>query len=295
MHIHGRQFGVVLFLGLLGAWGAGCEEPKAAVTVDGPRKVPVDKLKGGPMPVREARQLAFRCIKDLPAANDEDRKLRSAFEERIIVLLAHPDPVQRSQAGRDLGELRRAQAIEALLLAAGDGEPDRAVRVDALRAIGWIGDSSCAMSVALRLNDPAVDVRIMAAKTLARLGNPQAAEALGKALKDPEPRVRASAVSALGWLRDPKTLDALTRALKDSDGQVRSSAAGALGLLGDKRAVPPLIDALKDTSSMVRYLAVSALGKLGDPQALPAVRPLVKDPDPAVRKAAQLATLKLQK
>lgn len=283
---------LVLLAGAL-FMGIGCDEQP--VSAGRGSATNLSALQGGPMPVREAKQMAQRCIQNLPDDKDPDtQKLRATFEERIVIMLADPDPVQRVEAAGDLGELRRSEAIDALLLAAGDGEPERAVRVAAITSIGWIGDSSCAFSVAQRLDDPAVDVREAAAKTLARLNNPAATPALIQAARDPDARVRTAAVSALGWQRDAQASQAVTAALKDEDMNVRAAAAGALGLLGDAQAVPALIETLHDSSPLVRYLSASALGKLGDAQASTALEPLLKDPDPAVRKAAQMAMGKLK-
>ncbi len=252
-------------------------------------------LKGGPMPAREARQMAQRCIQNLPDDKDpESKKLRETFEDCIVVMLADPDPVKRLAAAEDLGELRRSEAIDALLLAAGDGEPERAVRSGAILALGWIGDTSCAFSVAQRLDDPAVDVRLSAAKTLARLNNPVATPALITASRDADPDVRAAVISALGWQKDAQAKETVTAALKDEDMNVRAAAAGALGLLGETNSASALMASLQDPSPLVRYLSASALGKLGDAQAVPALEPLVKDPDPAVRKAAQMALDKIK-
>lgn len=282
----------LLWVGVLLA-GTGCQDQSMSPGRAGDPNAP--SFQGGPMPLREAQQVARRCVGNLPPQEASDPKLRKSFEERIVILLAAADPVRRAEAAEELGELRRREAVEALLLAAGDGEPAPSVRTAAITSLGWIGEESCAPSVAERLKDSDAEVRIAAAKTLARLNNPATTSALSRALADPDARVRSAVVGALGWLRDTKASYALSSALEDQDPAVRASAAGSLGLLGDSRSVPALVQALQDPSPLVRYLSASALGKLGDPQAIAALEPLRKDSDPAVRKAAHLALEKLKK
>ena len=70
------------------------------------------------MPLREARQLARRCSEGFAA--EDDKKLTAAFEDTIIRMLAHRDSAQRSRAAADLGTYRKADAVDALLLATGN-------------------------------------------------------------------------------------------------------------------------------------------------------------------------------
>ena len=246
------------------------------------------ELAGGPMPFREAQQLVNRSMKNWPAGTtDKDIEIRNAFTDTMLRLLAHPDPARRAEAATTLGEFRKPQSIDALLL--GVREDNRTVRVASIKALGWIGDKRCALAVANRLDDPAVDVRIAAADTLGRLKNPAAVNALITACKDPAPRVRAAAVGALGWIRDRRATKALIAATDDKTLRVRAAAVGALGLLKDPAALAALIVAGTDSSPLVRHQAASALGQLTDPNAKKALRRLAKDPNPAVQRAAKAA------
>jgi len=292
---------------------AGCEPEIQNAT-------PESELTGGPVPLKEARQLADRCVRDFDAKTpkaekkrktaetpqiDDNSEMRRTFREMVIRLLAHHDPAARAEAAQALGELRKLQAVDALLLAAEDD--NRAVRVSAIEALGWIGDPTAAPAIAPRLNDSAVDVRAAAATALGRLKNPLAAEALVEALSDADARVRSAAARSLGWVRYHKACAKLIAALNDPAPQVRASAAGALGLLaqpvpGDpkaqpmnpKQAVAPLINALSDKHPLVRYQAACTLGQLGDKRAIEHLEPLTKDIDPAVGKAATAAIQNLR-
>lgn len=253
--------------------------------------------RGGPMPLREARQLAKRCSEGFAA--EDDKKLQVAFEDTIIIMLAHRDAAQRAQAAGDLGTYRNASAIDALLLAVEDDSPT--VRSAAVSAIGWIDVKNAALSVAGRLQDSDPAVRKASAETLSRLANPVACDALIVALKDSDPAVRAASASALGWCRDSRAIKPLIASLKDSDPKVRSAAAGALGLIGPAEsvkknpAVMALINSLVDSDIMVRYMAAGALGKFGDTRALVPLRKLREDANLPVRNQAEAALRKLNK
>lgn len=276
-------------------WGlVGCEDQPAAER--SPAGAPGQGgYVGGPMPLREATMVADRAGQELSAGGEVDPKVRQAFREEIVQMLAHGEASRRAASARALGELRRPAAVEALYLASGVGEPDRTVRTEAVNALGWIGKADTALIVSARLEDPAVEVRQAAADALGRLANPQAEPFLVEALDDPEVRVRVGVARSLGLLRDPRAVEPLLGALQDASAQVRASAAGALGRLGDARAVVPLIHMLNDASPLVRYQAVGALGALGDRRAIEPVASRTElDPDEQVRNRARDAVAHLR-
>jgi len=116
---------------------------------------------------------------------------------------------------------------------------------------------------------------------LGELGDKRAVEPLIKALKDPDWIVRCDVAIALGALGDECAVEPLIYALKDPSEFVRKDAAVALRKLGDERAVEPLIKALKDFDKEMQWRAAEALGKIGDPKALDALERL-KDDDSKV-------------
>lgn len=243
------------------------------------------------MPLREATMVADRADEQMAGSpRAPEAKVRQAFREEIVQLLAHGQAERRAEAAEQLGEFRRPAAVEALYLASGVGEPNRAVRAAAVEAIGAIGQTDTAMIVAARLDDPAVEVREAAAEAVGKLGNPQVVSLLADAVSDPEERVRDSACRSLGLLRDARATESLLEALRDPSPKVRASAAGALGRVGNDQAVVPLILALNDTSPLVRYQAVGALASLGDARGIEPIRSLMqRDPDDSVRSRAKNA------
>ena len=283
---------LLLLWGVLLAGLVGCEDQPAADRPESPAPSPTaDAYAGGPMPLKEATMVADRAAERIAESpRPPEPKVRQAFREEIVQLLAHGQAERRAEAAEQLGEFRRSAAVEALYLASGVGEPNRAVRAEAVEAIGAIGQKDTAMIAAARLEDPAVEVRQAAAEAVGKLGNPQVVDLLADALSDPEERVRESACRSLGLLRDARATEALIEALRDSSPKVRAAAAGALGRIGDAAAVVPLILALNDPSALVRYQAVGALASLGDARGIGPIRSLMqRERDDAVRSRAKNA------
>jgi HEAT repeat protein len=132
-------------------------------------------------------------------------------------------------------------------------------RIGAVGALGVIGkyDPTVLPHVTLLLDDPDKTVRVYAIRALGRMGAPAAAAApaLSRALDDPD--VRAYVVEAIGLIgvADRPTIEAFTRELKDPtltasdwlhEWSRRSHVVNALGRLGPaaRGALPALLDIL---------------------------------------------------
>jgi HEAT repeat protein len=148
-------------------------------------------------------------------------------------------------------------------------DPNPAVRVAAIRAMGTPGDAELLIAA---LRDEDADVRLVAAQHLGGSG-PQAeqrAAALGEALKDRRAGVRREAAESL-WSLGPVSSPVLLRGLTDPDPQVRAWSAFALGHGGrakEDRSRPPgevtaasplLAGLLNDEDPEVRRRAAEAL------------------------------------
>lgn len=197
-------------------------------------------------------------------------------EELLVRQLASPDAAAREKAVKKLGRLAppMAAAAEAKVLAQCLKDTDPAVRKQAARALGKMGE------VAL----------------------PHAAGPLTEALEDSDAGVRAAAAGAVGWLTDrlleeekqrPFVLDALAKRLEDRHPRVRVAAAGAFGHLG-RRALCNVVQAmaacLHDTDLHVRVAAAGAMA--GHVEALVAelVAQLLAAEEQAASVAAAAAT-----
>jgi HEAT repeat protein len=170
-------------------------------------------------------------------------------------------------------------------------DPNPAVRVAAIRALGWHGDPHVLIPA---LRDENADVRLLAAQLLGGPGpeGKPRAEALVEAFDDPHVGVRREALESLCRV-GPESGPVLCRALTDPRPRVRAGAARALigaGCWKEERdrapdeietALPLLRKLLADEDADVRRCAERALtvlsrtegaeGPPGDP--LPGGRP----------------------
>lgn len=150
----------------------------------------------------------------------------------------------RRLAAKALANIARAESASPLAEHL-EHEPDRAVRLSLVQALGRLGDDRTLAILLLSLKDWEAVVRLEVASALSRFNSPAAFETL---------------------------LTALAQQAEPDDRAVRQFAATALGQLADRRAVLPLVAALKDEEGMVRAAAARALGQLGDRSVLPALK-----------------------
>ena len=273
---------------LAGVNFTGCDETQSISIAKPTKQV---KHAGGPMPFGNARDLAARSVAKLPANDSQQRQIKGQLETNIIDLLACYDPQERANAAKNLGELRKPQACDALVLATDDSVP--AVQVAAIEALGWIGDKTTALPVAKKLTASQSRVRVAAAKAFGRLGQHNNAKMLHPFFTDRNVEVRSAVIRSAGVLRDRSAVNDLARVLqKDPSPVVRSAAAGALGQIATPSCFAPLISALKDSNSQVRYLAIGGLKNMRDKRAAKYLQPLKNDSDPAVASYAR-DTIKL--
>jgi len=177
----------------------------------------------------------------------------------LLNTLTHQDWLVRLHAVESLGKTKSQKAVEPLLSALfNDG--DSAVREDAIRALGDIGD-------------------------------PQAVEFLFSVMK--EPGLRTLAVEALGCIGDRRAVPILievvtgvnppkvTRAAAGCGDQwneeviTQVAAVRALGAIGDESSLPTLVAALEPT--FTRAEAAAALVRFGA-KAIPLLLPLLTGP-----------------
>ncbi len=111
-----------------------------------------------------------------------------------------------------------------------------AVRWNAAKALGLLGERACVPALVKALADTEQPVRREAAKALGRIKDPRATGALAKALRDDDPNVRFHAAHALGEVCCAGAAEELIRSLSDAEWCVRDEAAWALRRLADADA-----------------------------------------------------------
>ncbi len=232
----------------------------------------------------------------------------------LIYQLKHAETVpDRADAAKALGEVKGNEDVIAALGEAARSDVFWGVRVEALRALGKIGDAGAEKQIEGALSNEKPWVRDVA---VAQLANFKTDAALGGKLEkiasdDAAYRVQNAAMQALAQLKTANAFDVLSAAVqKDSpDDTTRRAALRALGTLGDDRAVPILLawsapgkpielrtaaigglgsvgKGNKDvTRALVGYLeepriskyaTVFAIGRHGDPDAIPALENFLK-------------------
>jgi HEAT repeat protein len=214
---------------------------------------------------------------------------------------------------------RRPHPKLAPFLAKALSDPDRDVRLHAVKGLGLCEQPAVAPQLRPLLSCGDEELELAAAESMARLGDdrivPDMLDRLQREMQNPgsepgtekivdalrrlrdgravlpvvellrHPRdvIRARAAEALGQIGDPAALDSLTDLLqRDFTAKVQAAAAKALGELKDPQAIPALELALQH-SSHVRCKALIALGEIGGKRALRSLIELTEDPAPTVR------------
>ncbi len=172
----------------------------------------------------------------------------------------------------DVETLKNDRDVEGLIKLLTDD--DRSVRENAVLALGDLGDVSCALPLAQRLQDDYLDIRIAACASLIKMGN-QVVEPLIQVLKDENCIVREGAVQALEKLRDTRAIYPLIEAFKDTNRKRISDALRSIG----SASFFPLIDALKNEDSRIRVGAAKTLGDMKNPEAIGPLLKATKDSD----------------
>jgi HEAT repeat protein len=148
----------------------------------------------------------------------------------------HREPHDAVMAARVLGNLRAAQARDALLRAVHTSD-DKNLRARAAQALGRIGDPDDIPTLLRAAGDEAWPVRAQAANALGMIGESSSVPTLKDLAADEAWWVRRNACSALANM-GPEGEKALVELLKSDDRYARDQAAATLEARGfTRRAV----------------------------------------------------------
>jgi len=181
-----------------------------------------------------------------------------ALDAAVVAELGRSDPARDALLVNLLADRGRPDAISAILKAAGADRP-REVRLEALKALG-------------------------------RVGNATSLATLLEAAGDSDHAIAAAASAAIAELRaDGIDAEILAR-LPGSKGRQKVML---LELVGSRRidAVPQVIESLESDDAAIRSAAVAALGEVVDLERLPVLVGLVTKPRDAESAAAALAAV----
>lgn len=181
---------------------------------------------------------------------------------QIRAALADPHAEVRAAAVRALERAERFEDIDRLLeQLKSDTVKDR---VEAIYALGGIGDEPSIRPLVGALRDPVEDVRAAAVRTLAELLDESTLSPIMQCLDDPSTLVRREAVEALGRFGDHRLVPILRALLAEDGGEVEliRSLLRALGACRDERSEPEIAGYVAHADPLVRAAAIEALGQL---------------------------------
>ena len=168
----------------------------------------------------------------------------------LLKALTHSDWLVRLHAIEALGKMRAPAAVEPLLSLLFN-DHDAAVREDAVRALGLIGDGRAVEFLMVVMKEPGL--RPLAVEALGSIGDRRAVPVLIGVVGGVDRPQQSRVVAGCGdqWDEEMVTMGAAVR---------------ALGALGDEAAIPPLMNALQQT--VTRADAALALARFG-PKVIP--------------------------
>jgi len=208
----------------------------------------------------------------------------------LLKALTDASPEIRRAAAGALWSIKSVKSTEALMGSLADPDPE--VRRASAGALGSIGDTKALYALNGLLADEADTlVRVEAIRALGMMGDARAFAGLISQARDQDVRIRAEAARAMGNLKSEKAEGILKEVLGDKAAGVREVAAWSLGRLGLKTSVKPLLDALYfDESEGVRVQASIALGRIKDMSTMEDLRKAAeKDSSESVRFCAAKA------
>ncbi len=217
-------------------------------------------------------------------------------------LLANGDEVDRCYAARALGIMGDKKAVEPLINSLRDEDID--VCVDAVEALGRIGDVTAAASIIESLeNDSSGDVCTAAATSLGQLGSEEAIESLKKViLQRPEHiewddqwdswwDIQLEAIKTLGKLGCESNVETLLTIIDDEGHQDIECELLATLAQTPGKGVESVINRLqnKELRPQNHWRAARALGKADAPTAITALGRALQSDTPEVRAEAASA------
>jgi HEAT repeat protein len=194
----------------------------------------------------------------------------------LLGALTHAEWLVRLHAVEALGKTRSSEAVDPLLSVLFN-DRDRAVREDAVRALGQIGDARAVEFLMTAMKEPGL--RPLAVEALGRIGDRRAVPVLINVLEgvdrpevsqpidgcgdrwDEEILTLGAAVRALGSIRDETAIPSLMKALRHT--VTRAEAADALTRFGSAVIAPLLAVLARESDDNIRYHVKDTLAKVG--------------------------------
>ncbi|MEQ1573231.1 MAG: HEAT repeat domain-containing protein [Vicinamibacterales bacterium] len=206
----------------------------------------------------------------------------------LLTMMQTPGRFTPAFAARGLGAIRLPAGGALLRQVVEQRRADRAVVVQAIRALAVLQDSAAVPVLAKLVAEPGADL-VLRSEALTAVGEIRSPEGLDLAidlLSDPLPSLRGGALRALALIDPEALLLALSGLDPDRDWTVRADLAGALGTLPADRSGPRLMVMLRDRDPRTIPAVLKALVASKAPEAERALLEHLTAEDFGVRAAA---------
>lgn len=158
------------------------------------------------------------------------------------------DEDNRAQALRQMGRSRSPMALDQLIKALDDANPE--VRRQAAQGLGEAGATQAIDPLLEELKDEESDIRTEAIEALGKIGDPNIIDHLIEALNDPDTRVQISAIRALYEMGNEEARELLFWKFADHfDRDTFPTLADVLGAKHDLRMVRPTLERIQNFRS----------------------------------------------
>lgn len=167
----------------------------------------------------------------------------------------------RTGAARLLGTLRARQTAATVMAALDD--PDKDVRIEAIRAIGFFRDPDVVPRLIPKLSDSNPETRQVTAWSLGRIGQAQALPALLENLNDTNSESRTATIVALGKLLDSRAVLPLLKLMGSSSYRQKETISNAIKTIG-RRAIPVILKVLGEGDKEIQAAVEDILNFMKD-------------------------------
>ena len=206
----------------------------------------------------------------------------------LVTLASGPGVYTPAFALRGLAALNDSRTASLAAPVAARPDVDVRLRAEAIRALGRVADrESLPMLVGLvddRNTPPGLVLEAVTA--IGTIGDPRAIDVMLDLFASPSPVLRSAAMTAAARLDGDGFLLALSSLERDKDWSVRANLATILSRLPADKARPALEDLLSDTDVRVQGPALQALARIGGSDVDERLLQALKAPDFGVRGAA---------
>ena len=151
------------------------------------------------------------------------------------------------------------------------------IRINAIKALGRIGDDQAALKLIPLLYNEKGWIRVKIIQALGEIGSKDALEELFKILKNPKDHERKEVVEALVGNKD--ALERIFENLKNPKDHEQKDIVGVLGKMDNKEVIIELKKYLEDPDQEVRTLIIKAFIRIKDPIIFKYIGEIFKDKD----------------